>query len=82
MRKELPVDPNEQVIRIYAEFKWKLRIADQTFDTIAKHLDEAIVRCEKEISDEAVRDKAVQMFENMRSRTSEFTSDASSDDAT
>lgn len=63
---------NLKVQRIYADFKWQLKIALRTWDEVDGLLAQAVHRCEQEIQTPEVRTKAMTAFTNMRNKASEF----------
>jgi hypothetical protein len=67
-------ESNEAVQRIYSEFRWQLKIKQHTYDSAAALLDAAIAMTKTEVPDKNIRDLAVEGFEKMRARLSEFTS--------
>lgn len=58
--------------RIYAEFKWKLKIAQRSWTELDGLLANCLHRCEQEIQTPTVRERAMDMFQKMRNKASEF----------
>ncbi len=70
------MDPNSQdakvALRIWAEFRWKLKIADRTWQEVDNFINEAIAECYSKIQDAEVRAEVINQFEMARNRVSEF----------
>lgn len=58
-------------LRIFAHFKWQLKIADHSYEEISALLDDCIARCDG-IVNRATHDDTVQKFLEMKARFSEM----------
>jgi hypothetical protein len=62
------------ILRIYANFKWKLKIADRSAEEVNRLIDEAIIEISALVPPD-YRAGAIQKFEQMKNRLSEFVVD-------
>jgi len=59
-------------MRIWADFKWWSRKQDRTWPDVAEEIAKCIIRCRNEIAFESVKQAAIQKFEMMAARVTEF----------
>lgn len=65
---------SKAILTIYANLKWKLRIADRNIEQVNALIDEAIEEVKKQIHPSYQLD-VIQKFEQMKNRLSEFVVD-------
>jgi len=69
----LPAQDAITATRIYADFKWTLKIRQHTHQSIDAEISKSIERCERELLTPEVKAATIQKFNEMRNRLSEFT---------
>lgn len=64
----------QTILKIYANLKWKLKIADRTADEVCALIDEAIESVKAQVHP-SYAVEVIQKFEQMKNRLSEFVVD-------
>lgn len=75
LKNYVPNKDKELVARIYADFRWKLKIRQVAYEDMKAMLLECIARIEKEVRTPEVKQKAIEGFRLMETRLSEFAVD-------